>query len=68
MKKESSNQSVAGDDDMRPEYDFSKLAGGQRGKYYRAYRKGHSVKIHREDGTTIIQHFKLEEGAVMLWR
>ena len=66
MKKESDNQSAAGDDDMRPEYDFSRMAGGQRGKYYRAYRKGHSVKIHRADGTTTIQHFKLEEGAVML--
>jgi hypothetical protein len=29
-----------GDLEMRPEYDFSMLKGGVRGKYYRRYRKG----------------------------
>jgi hypothetical protein len=42
------------------------VKGGVRGKYYKAYRAGHSVKIHKEDGTTVVQHFKLEDGAVML--
>ena len=51
---------------MLPEYDFTKLEGGVRGKYYKAYRKGHTVKIHKADGTTIVQHFTLEDGAVML--
>jgi len=32
----------------------------------KAYRKGHEVKIHKTDGTTVVQCFKLEEGAVML--
>ncbi|GEM_PF-607169 len=50
-------------DDMRPEYDFR---GGVRGKHYRAYRQGHTVTIHKMDGTTVVQHFKLEEGAVIL--
>jgi len=53
-------------DDMRPEYDFSKMSGGVRGKYYRAYRAGHTVKIHKSDGTTLVQYFKLEDGSVML--
>jgi len=53
-------------DNMRPEYDFNKMDGGVRGKYYKAYRAGHTVKINKENGTTIIQHFKLEDGAVML--
>lgn len=48
------------------EYDFTKMKGGVRGKYYKAYRKGHTVKIHHTDGTTTVQHFKLEDGAVML--
>ena len=48
---------------MLPEYDFS---GGTRGKHARQYQRGHTVKIHKTDGTTSIQHFKLEEGAVML--
>jgi hypothetical protein len=37
-----------------------------RGKYYKAYRAGHKVVIHQVDGTTSIQYFRLEEGAVML--
>ena len=27
-------------DDLRPEYDFSQLSGGIRGKYAEAYRQG----------------------------
>jgi len=53
-------------DVMLPEYDFKKMAGGVRGKYYKAYRAGHTVKINKKNGTTIVQHFKLEDGAVML--
>ena len=49
--------------DMLPEYDFTQ---GVRGKHYRAYQRGHTVKIRKTDGTTVVQHFKLEEGAVVL--
>lgn len=52
-------------DEMLAEYDFAGKKG-VRGKYYEAYRKGHTVKIHNEDGTTSIQHFTLQDGAVML--
>jgi hypothetical protein len=48
---------------MLPEFDFS---GGTRGKHARKYQRGHTVKIHKTDGTTVVQHFKLEEGAVVL--
>jgi hypothetical protein len=51
---------------MRAEYDFRAMKGGVRGKYYKAYREGHTVKINKADGTTVIQHFKLEDGAVVL--
>jgi len=37
-----------------------------RGKHHKALRKGHSVKVHRSDGTTLVQHIKLEEGTVVL--
>ncbi len=47
------------------DYDF-KGKKGVRGKYYRAYRRGHTVRIHRDDGTVSVQHFALKEGAVML--
>lgn len=64
MKKEEINKSKNPEnDEMLPEYDFS---GGERGKHFKAYRHGHTVTIHKSDGTTQVQHFKLEEGAVML--
>lgn len=50
-------------DEMRSEYDFS---GGIRGKHYKAYRQGHQVKIEQNDGSVIVQNFKLEEGAIFL--
>ena len=50
-------------DEMRPEYDFN---GGVRGKHSRAYRQGYTVTIHKSDGTKVIQHFKPEEGTVIL--
>jgi hypothetical protein len=51
--------------EMLPEYDF-KGKKGVKGKYSQVYRQGHTVKIHREDGTASVQHLTLEEGAVML--
>jgi hypothetical protein len=53
-------------EDIRPEYDFSAMKGGIRGKYFEAYREGHKVNIHKEDGADAVQYFKLEDGAVML--
>jgi len=66
MKKEHYRQKDEYVDEMRPEYDFTTLSGGVRGKYYKAYRAGHTVKIHKADGTTLVHYFTLEDGAVML--
>ena len=63
MKKISTKRESLGKAEMLPEYDFSR---GVRGKHYKAYRKGHEVKVHKPDGTTVVQCFKLEEGAVVL--
>lgn len=52
-----------GETEMRDEYDFSK---GVRGRHYKAYREGHSVRISKRDGSTTVQHFSLADGAVML--
>jgi len=38
--------------EMLPEYDFSKMTGAVRGKYYQAMQSGYSVTIHKADGTT----------------
>ncbi len=51
------------DEDMLPEYDFT---GGVRGKNYQEYRQGNTVTIHQADGTTVVHHFTMEEGAIML--
>lgn len=50
-------------DEMRPEYDFSKA---ERGKYYRSLEKGYQVRIHQDDGTTVINNYTLSEGTVLL--
>ena len=37
------------DNDLRPEYDFSKIKGGVRGKYVQRYRKGTNlVRLDRD--------------------
>jgi hypothetical protein len=64
--KKTKPREPTGAGEMRAEYDFSAMKGGVRGKYYEAYREGHKVVIHKEDGTDSTQYFKLEEGAVML--
>jgi hypothetical protein len=63
VKKAISKRHKIDDHNMLREYDFSK---GVRGKHCKAYRKGHTVRIHKTDGTTLVQHFGLEDGAVML--
>jgi hypothetical protein len=65
MKKSASNK-IYYKEDMKSEYDFSRMKAAERGKYYKAYRAGHKVVIHQDDGTTSVQYFKLAEGAVML--
>lgn len=50
---------------MLPEYDFSGKKG-TRGKYYQAYKQGHTVRVIQEDSSVITQYFTLEEGSVLL--
>ena len=42
------------------------ITGGVRGKHYKAYREGHTVIIHKDDGTVSVRYFSLEDGSVML--
>ena len=64
MKNKEKN-TISDNDEMPDEYDFTGKKG-VRGKYYQAYRQGHTVRIHEEDGTVNVQYFTLEEGSVML--
>jgi hypothetical protein len=67
MKKANINQakSMSNNDEMLPEYDFTGQQG-VRGKYQRAYKQGHTVRVFQEDGSVTVQYFTLEDGAVML--
>lgn len=53
------------EDEMLPEYDFSGKTG-VRGKYYKAMRNGYTIKINRQDGTTLVQHITRPEGTITL--
>ena len=64
--KRAVSKEISDKEDMKSEYDFSSMKGAVRGKYYKAYRAGHKVVIHKGNGTTSVQYFRLEEGAVML--
>lgn len=46
MKKESRNDGVS---DMRPEYDFTQLEGGVRGKYAERFRAGTNLVLLEPD-------------------
>ena len=50
-------------EEMRAEYDFSKA---ERGKFYRPLDKGYTVHITKADGTTVVNHYTLAEGTVLL--
>lgn len=61
MKKAiNSSSGETGSSETLPEYDL-KGKKGVRGKYYQAYRRGHTVRIRHDDGTVTEQHFTLEE-------
>jgi hypothetical protein len=55
----------AHDEAMPAEYDFSERIG-MRGKYYQQLRDGYTIKIHRADGTTLVQQITRPEGTVTL--
>jgi hypothetical protein len=63
MKKPTHDPDQTEAEEMLPEYDFS---GGVRGKHARALQQGYTVKVHRLDGSTTVQHLNLPEGAVIL--
>ena len=63
MKKVKIDKAIG--EEMLPENDFSGRKG-IRGKYYQAYRRGHTVQIRKANGTVSVKYFTLHEGAVML--
>ena len=47
------------EDDLRPEYDFSKMQGGIRGKYVDRYRAGTNMVLLNSD---VLQAFPTSES------
>ena len=43
------NDPDTSEDELRPEYDLSKLEGGQRGKYLERYRSGTNLALLAPD-------------------
>jgi hypothetical protein len=56
MKKETEHEN---EDELRPEYDFSQLAGGIRGKYVERYQKGNNLVLLDPD---VAQAFPNDEA------
>lgn len=59
MNKTSSDHN----DDMLPEYDFSR---GVRGKHKHLIGQTYTITIHKEDGTTEKQIVKPQQGVIVL--
>lgn len=56
MKKDADNEM---EDELRPEYDFSQLVGGVRGKYVERYRAGTNLVLLDPD---VAQAFPTEDA------
>ena len=63
MKKTTSKARTLKDEEMRPEYDFT---GAVRGQHYRPMNEGYTAEIKKSDGTTVVEHYTLAEGTVLL--
>jgi hypothetical protein len=50
-------------DELRAEYDFR---GAVRGQHHKALDKGYTAHVHKPNGTTVVEHYELVDGAVML--
>ncbi len=68
MKKALVKNPIVESDDMRAEYDFASMKGAVRGKYSKASREGHTVRVIREDGSVDVRHYKGEDEAFVIDR
>lgn len=68
MEKESlmKNAESEKDDDLRPEYDFSELKGGVRGKYAERYREGTNLVLLDPDVAAAFPDAKAVNDALRL--
>ena len=62
MKKVESDE----EDDLRPEYDFSQMKGGVRGKYVERYREGTNLVLLDPDVSAAFPDAKAVNDALRL--
>jgi len=62
MKKVESKE----EDDLRPEYDFSQMKGGVRGKYVERYREGTNLVLLDPDVAAAFPNAKAVNDALRL--
>jgi hypothetical protein len=62
MKKVESEE----EDDLRPEYDFSRMKGGVRGKYVERYREGTNLVLLDPDVAAAFPDAKAVNDALRL--
>ena len=55
--KQTDNFTTQFDDEMLPEYDFSKLGQPVRGKHAKVMRQGYSVTIHHPDELPTVKFY-----------
>ena len=68
MEKESLMKKVESeeDDDLQPEYDFSQMQGGVRGKYVERYRQGTNLVLLDPDVAAAFPDAKAVNDALRL--
>ncbi len=68
MEKESPMKKVdpVEEDDLRPEYDFSQMTGGVRGKYVERYREGTNLVLLDPDIAAAFPDAKAVNDALRL--
>ena len=68
MKKEKLMKNVESEeeDDLRPEYDFSQMKGGVRGKYVERYRQGTNLVLLDPDVADAFPDAKAVNDALRL--
>ncbi len=66
MKKKKTKRRELSDPDMLAEYTAEHMKNAVRGKHVKPYRSTYSVRIHKEDGSTVIEQLDLHEGSIAL--
>ena len=65
MKKKSKRVEV-NDGDILAGYTTAQMKNAIRGKHVKPYRSTYSVRIHKSDGSTVVEQLDFREGSISL--